>query len=266
VLVNAGKYFLKKQQRSVGIAEEEVIKIAVKSLGLDELRPFDPQKKVIEYLLDNPEAQPLIKKTLNGFADETASESPAPGGGSIAAYTGALGAALGVMVANLSAHKRGWDDKWNYFSDIAEKGQNIKDRLIYLVDEDTEAFNKIMSAIRLPKSSSDEKQARKTALEAATKNAIEVPLRVMKTAMESYSLLDLMAKEGNPASVSDAGVGALCTHAAIHGACLNVQINCAGFSDEGYAQEKISKAKALVAESEKIQKSILAKVEEVINS
>ena len=266
VLVNAGKYFLKKQNRSVGISEQEIIKIAVKSLGLDELRPFDPHKKVIEYLLDDPAASPLVKKSLSGFADETASESPAPGGGSIAAYTGALGAALGIMVANLSAHKRGWDEKWAYFSDLAENGQNIKDRLIDLVDEDTEAFNKIMSSIRMPKSSPEEKQARKAAIAAATRNAIEVPLRVMKTAMKSYPLLDLMAKEGNPASVSDAGVGALCTHAAVHGAYLNVLINCAGFEDENYSKQKISEAKALVAESEDRRKSIVAKVEEVITS
>jgi len=235
-------------------------------LGLDELRPFDPKKKVIEYLLDNPESKPLINKNLKGFADETASESPAPGGGSIAAYTGALGAALGTMVANLSAHKRGWDDKWNIYSEYAEQGQDIKDRLLNLVDEDTAAFNQIMSAIRLPKGSKEEKEQRKSAIDQATKNAIEVPLLVMKTAYESYGLLDEMAKIGNPASVSDAGVGALCTHAAIYGAHLNVLINCSGFDDESYAKSKIAESLSLVEESTIKQKDILAKVESVINS
>ena len=266
VLIDAGKYFLKKQQRSVGISEEETIKIAVKSLGLDELGPFDPKKKVIEYLLEDSSANPLIKMDLKQFADETASESPAPGGGSIAAYVGALGAALATMVANLSAHKRGWDDRWEEFSIAAEQGQALKDKLLYLVDKDTEAFNGIMSAIRLPKGSEDEKKLRKKALVEATKHAIEIPFEVMQTSFDCYDLIDQMAQKGNPASVSDAGVGALCVHTAVHSAYLNVLINCADFSEKGYVDEMVSKSSALLAHSATKQADILATVEKIIKN
>jgi glutamate formiminotransferase/formiminotetrahydrofolate cyclodeaminase len=266
VLLDAGKYFLKKQQRSVGISESEIIKIAVKSLGLDELAPFDARKKVIEYLLEDAAASPLIQMDLRQFANETASESPAPGGGSIAAYVGALGASLGTMVANLSAHKRGWDDRWEEFSTVAEVGQHLKDRLLDLVDKDTEAFNGIMTAIRMPKGSDDEKAIRKAALITATKNAIDIPHQVMQTSFDCYEFLNQMAEKGNPASVSDAGVGALCVHAAIHGAYLNVLINCADFSEKDYVDMMISKSKALLTQSEAKQKAILATVEKVITS
>ncbi len=264
VLIDAGKHFLKKQERSVGISEEEIIKIAVKSLGLDELRPFDPKKKVIEYLLEDESTRPLIQMNLSSFADLTASESPAPGGGSIAAYVGALGAALGGMVANLSAHKRGWDDRWTYFSEAAEKGQILKDKLLNLVDEDTAAFNKIMEAIRMPKSTKEEKAIRSAAMDSATKNAIEVPLTVMHTSLESYGLLTDMAENGNPASVSDAGVGALCAHTAIYGAYLNVMINCSGFDDKAYVAEKTTEAANILKDSEAQHQQILDKVNQVI--
>ncbi|MCL4135446.1 UNVERIFIED_CONTAM: hypothetical protein GTU68_031773 [Idotea baltica] len=260
-MLDAGKYFLKKQQRSTGIAESEIIKIAIKSLGLDELSPFDPQKKIIEYILASGSDQQLVQNSLAGFVDETASESPAPGGGSIAAYVGSLGAALGTMVANLSAHKRGWDDRWEEFSNWAEKGQSIQNRLLFLVDEDTRAFNKIIEAIRLPKSSADEKAKRKQAIEAATKFAIEVPYQVMETAFDSMELLKAMAEIGNPNSVSDAGVGALCARTAVLGAYLNVQINCKDLGDEKYVDQMLNKAKELAAKTEVTEKEILEVVQ-----
>jgi glutamate formiminotransferase/formiminotetrahydrofolate cyclodeaminase len=266
VMIDAGQYFLHKQGKSLGVSEEQTIHIAIKSLGLDELGPFDPKKKIIEYLLDDESNAPLIHSTLSAFADETASESPAPGGGSIAAYCGALGAALGTMVANLSSVKRGWDDRWEYFSDYALQGQKIKDELLFLVDEDTNAFNKIIEAIRLAKGTDEEKLIRKEAIIAATKNAIEVPLRVMRTAHSSYALLEKMCAEGNPASVSDVGVGALCSHTAVHGAYLNVIINCKDLKDEDYVSKKIKEAKAILTESENMSNSILKKVESVITS
>lgn len=264
VLVDAGKHFLRKQKRSTGISESEIMHIAVRSLGLDELGPFDPRKKVIEYLLEADEDKPLVKMDLRRFADETASESPAPGGGSIAAYAGALGAALGTMVANLSSHKKGWDDKWSYFSDAAEKGQTIKDKLLNLVDEDTAAFNGIMAAIRMPKSTDEEKAIRKESLNNATKNAIEVPLQVMKVSASTYDMLQDMAENGNPASVSDAGVGALCVHTAVHGAYLNVCINCSGFSDKEYVGSQMTEADALLSSSKERHQEILSIVEKVI--
>lgn len=264
VLVDAGKHYLKKQNRSTGVSESELIHIAVKSLGLDELGPFDPQKKIIEYLLETSESRPLIGKTLRAFADETASESPAPGGGSIAAYVGALGAALSGMVANLSANKRGWDDKIGYFAAVGENCQRLKDNLLDLVDEDTAAFNNIMSAIRMPKATEAEKNTRKEAMDAATRHAIEVPLRVMQTAYDTYTTLDKMSEKGNPASVSDAGVGALCAHAAVYGAYLNVLINCSGFGDIAYADAKVKEAKKILSASQKQQTTILAQVEKVI--
>ncbi len=265
VLIDAGKHFLKLQKRSVGISEEEIIHVAIKSLGLDELSPFDPKKKIIEYQLEGKDQFPLLHKNLKEFADETASESPAPGGGSIAAYVGALGVSLGTMVANLSAHKRGWDDKWEYFSDVAEQGQELKDKLLQLVDEDTNAFTEIITAIRLPKSTPAEKKARKAAMDRATKHAIAVPMQVMQEGMKSFPLLKLMANKGNPNSVSDAGVGALCAYTAVYGAYLNVRINCDGFSDGDYVEKTLKKAKSLLAKAEKEKTSILKLVEKTIN-
>lgn len=264
VLIDAGKYFLKRQERSLGISEDEIIKIAVRSLGLDELASFDPKKKVIEYLLEEDNVRPLINKNLTEFANETASESPAPGGGSISAYVGALGVSLGTMVANLSSHKRGWDDKWDYFSKQAEKGQTLKDQLLFLVDEDTNAFNKIIDAIRLPKGSEDEKAARKKAIDNATKYAIETPFKIMQTAFSSYDMLQEMVTKGNPASISDVGVGALCVHSAIYGAYMNVMINCKDFDDSAYVAEISQKAKALLDASLNKQQDIIAQTEKVI--
>ena len=264
VMIEAGKYFLEKQGRSTGISEEEIIYIAVKSLGLDDLMPFDPKKKIIEYVMKDKEA-PLVSMNLRAFVNETASESPAPGGGSISAYCGAMGISLGTMVANLSAHKRGWDDRISFFSDYAEKGQGIKDRLLTLVDKDTEAFNQIMEAVKMPKGSEEEKAARKAAMVAATKLAIEIPLEIMKTSFESYELLIAMAKDGNPASASDAGVGALCTKAAIEGAFLNVKINLPGISDESYKKNIMDKAQKLQDDSSRIEREIVELVEEIIS-
>jgi glutamate formiminotransferase/formiminotetrahydrofolate cyclodeaminase len=264
VMIDAGQHFLKKQGKSIGISESEIIHIAIKSLGLDELGPFDPKSKIIEYLLEDESDRPLVHTTVRQFADETASESPAPGGGSIAAYAGALGAALGTMVANLSSVKRGWDDKWEFFSDYAHQGQQLKDELLFLVDEDTHAFNNIIDAIRLPKSTDEEKSERKNAIEAATKNAIEVPLRVMRSAYNNYDLLKVMCDKGNPASISDVGVGALCTHTAIHGAYLNVIINCKDLKDADYVNAKLADADSILSNSAAMQKELLAQVESVI--
>lgn len=244
-IIDAGKHYLRMQQRSLGIPESEIIKIAVKSMGLDELKPFNANEKIIEYMLESGKKSGLIDMTLREFADETASESPAPGGGSIAAYMGALGAALGTMVANLSAHKAGWDDRWEEFSNVAEKGRDIMERLLALVDEDTEAFNRIMAVFTMPKKTDEEKAARAAALEEATLYATQVPLRTMKTAFEAFDIVEAMALKGNPASVSDAGVGALAARAAVLGAWLNVRINAAGLKDR-------EKADALLAEAQKI--------------
>ncbi len=260
VLLNAGKYFLKKQERSLGIAESEIIKIAIKSLGLDELGAFDPQKKVIEYVMKN-EDQKLIDMSLTAFANETASESPAPGGGSIAAYVGSLGASLSAMVDNLSAHKRGWDDQWETFSMLAEKGQTFKDLLLSKVDEDTEAFNKIMDAIRLPKNTQEEKTARNLAMNNATKNAIEVPLSVMRICNEAYDFSEETAKIGNPASISDVGVGVACLDTAVYGAYLNVRINCSGFNDEAFVVASMKEAEQLKKTSTNRREKILGIVE-----
>ncbi len=262
VLLDAGKYFLEQQNRSLGISEEEIIHIAVKSLGLDELGPFDPKKKVIEYLLAEDNDSLLVNKNLTDFANETASESPAPGGGSIAAYLGSLGAALGTMVANLSSHKRGWDKRWEEFSKAAEEGQKLKDKLLHLVDADTAAFNAIIDAVRMPKGNSIEQQARKDAMEAATKNAIEVPLDVMKTSNDCFPMLRQMAETGNPNSVSDAGVGALCCKAAVYGAYLNVKINCKDLDDASYVENTLKEAEGILSHAEKEEKEILKIVEE----
>ena len=262
VLLDAGKYFLKKQERSAGVSEAELIKIAVRTFGLDELSPFDPQKRVIEYLL-SPNT-PLSKMSLKTFADETASESPAPGGGSIAAYVGSLGASLATMVANLSSHKKGWDAQWAIFSDVAEQGQHLKDALLQKVDEDTAAFNAIMNAMALPKSTENERTARKNAMNEATKLAIEVPLSTMRLALESFTNIQKMADIGNPNSISDAGVGALCARAAVRGAYLNVKINAAGFEDKAYIETVLAEAEKMVLEAELFEKNIMTIVEKKI--
>ncbi len=264
-LIDAGKHYLRKQQRSLGIPESEIIKIAVKSMGLDELKPFDPKEKVIEFMLEADNGgKKLVDMTCRDFADETASESPAPGGGSISAYMGALAAALGTMVANLSAHKAGWDDRWEEFSDVAEKGRVLQDALIHLVDEDTEAFNRIMAVFAMPKKTEEEKTARKEALEAATLYATEVPLRTMKTACETFDILEAMASKGNPASVSDAGVGALAARAAVQGAYLNVKINAAGLKDRAVADKLLAEAQEVSQKADKRESEILAVVNDII--
>jgi glutamate formiminotransferase / formiminotetrahydrofolate cyclodeaminase len=257
VMTEAGKYFLKKQGRSAGVSDEELIFIAIKSMGLDELGKFDPQKRIIEYMLEDKKERPLINLNLVEFANMTASDSPAPGGGSIAAYLGALGASLGTMVANLSAVKKGWEKQVPYFSDWAQKGQALKDQLIQLVDDDTKAFNAIISAIRLPKLTDEEIEARSNAMIAATKGAIEVPLKVMKTAYQCYDLLEAMAEKGNQNSISDAGVGALSIRSAIYGAYLNVKINCKGFNEKAYVEKTLSEAKQVWEDSKQREESIL---------
>ena len=267
-LIEAGRYFLEKQQRSRGISEEEIMKIAVKSMGLDDLRPFNPREKVIEYLIeDEAEAaarERLVRMTCKGFAHETASESPAPGGGSISAYMGALGAALGTMVANLSSHKAGWDSRWEEFSNWAEKGQAVMDRLLALVDEDTSAFDRIMAAIGMPKGSEEEKAARAAALEAATLYATEVPLKTMKAALEVFPIVKAMAEDGNPASVSDAGVGALAARSAVLGAGLNVRINAAGLADRAAAERLCSEAAEIAKQAAAAEAEVLEIVNERI--
>jgi glutamate formiminotransferase/formiminotetrahydrofolate cyclodeaminase len=255
-ILQAGKYFLRKQQRSVGVSEAELIKIAVRSMGLDELSPFDPEKKIIEYRLRNINAKKLVNMTVTGFALETASESPAPGGGSIAAYCGALGAALGTMVANLSSHKKGWDSRWEEFSNQAEQGQKMMTEMLDLVDEDTAAFNMIMDAFGLPKSNDAEKAARKAAIDAATINAIKVPFRTMVAATKSFDLIQAMAETGNPNSVSDAGVGALCARAAVKGAYLNVKINAQDLQEHPEVKPLVEQAEAMNLAADKREQEI----------
>lgn len=257
-LLDAGKYFLEKQHRSTGVSEKELIKIAVKSLGLDELAPFKPEERIIEYLLKDGSKARLIKMDLVAFADETASESPAPGGGSISAYIGALGISLGTMVANLSAHKPGWDERWKEFSDWAEKGQHYKNELLKLVDEDTNAFNKIMIAFGLPKATDEEKKIRTAAIQDATKYATEVPFKVMQLAYDSMQVIKAMAETGNPNSASDAGVGALCARSAVMGAFLNVKINAATLTDKAFAEQLISKGNVLENSTQELEKEILS--------
>lgn len=264
-LVEAGRYFLHKQRRSTGISEEEIVRMAVKSMGLDDLKPFVAEEKVIEYLLEAEDKKKrLVDMTCKAFAEETASESPAPGGGSISAYMGALGAALGAMVANLSSHKAGWDDRWREFSDRAEQGQRLMDELLHLVDEDTEAFNRIMNVFAMPKSTDEERAARSAALERATLYATEVPLRTMKAALGVFDLVRAMAAEGNPNSVSDAGVGALAARSAVLGARLNVRINAAGLKDRARAEALAAEADAVAAEAERLEREVLAIVEQKI--
>jgi glutamate formiminotransferase/formiminotetrahydrofolate cyclodeaminase len=264
-MIDAGKYFLRKQKRSVGIPEREIIKIAVKSLGLDDLYKFKPEEKIIEYkMAAGDKKKKLVDLTVTGFADETASESPAPGGGSVAAYMGAMGVALGTMVANLSSHKRGWDDRWEEFSNWAEKGMQYQQELLKLVDEDTDAFNKIMDAFGLPKKTDEEKAIRKKAIEDATKNAILVPFRVMEIAHKSLEVIKAMAGIGNPNSVSDAGVGALAIRSCVKGAFLNVKINAAGLDDKIFVQDVTKKATKIENETERLEKEILKIVESKI--
>ena len=259
-LIDAGKYFLEKQQRSVGIPEDDLIHIAVKSMGLDDLKPFNAREKVIEYMLEDAETagqKRLIDLSVKGFAEETSRESPAPGGGTIAAYMGALGAALGTMVANLSSHKRGWDDRWQEFSGWADKGQRLMTELLHLVDEDTEAFNRIMAAFGMPKGNDEEKAARSQAIQDATLYATQVPLHTMKASFEAFAICRAMASEGNPNSVSDAGVGALAARAAVLGAGLNVKINAAGLKDRPTAEGLIAEADKLIAEANAEEKEIM---------
>lgn len=264
-LIEAGRYFLHKQQRSTGISESEIIRMAVKSMGLDELAPFKPEEKVVEYLVAPANgARRLTDMTCAEFADETASESPAPGGGSISAYMGALAAALGTMVANLSAHKAGWDERWKEFSDQADRGQELLSRLLHLVDEDTEAFNRIMDAFKLPKSTPEEKKARRQAIEAATLYATQVPLQTMEAAVETFPLLESMARTGNPASVSDAGVGALAARSAVLGAQLNVRINAAGLADRAEADRLTTRAAEIAALAISSEAKVLEAVNEVL--
>ena len=267
-LVDAGRHFLRKQQRSTGVPERELVRVAIESMGLANLKGFKPEEKVIEYMLEAEEknsTKRLVDMTCAGFAEETASESPAPGGGSISAYMGALAAALGTMVANLSSHKAGWDDRWEYFSDWAEKGMNIMNELLALVDEDTAAFNKIMDVFGMPKGTDEEKEARAIAMENATLYATQVPLRTMKAAYKAFEVVRAMAEEGNPNSVSDAGVGALAARSAVMGACLNVKINAAGLKDSAAAEALVAEANEIQALAQDAEREILSIVENKIN-
>jgi glutamate formiminotransferase/formiminotetrahydrofolate cyclodeaminase len=260
VLIEAGRYFLEKQQRSLGVSEEEIVKIAVKSMSLDDLKPFNPREKVIEYLMEDRK-DGLAQMTVEGFARETASESAAPGGGSVSACMGAFGAALATMVANLSAHKRGWDERWKEFSDVAEEGQKLLDELLRLIDEDTAAFNRIMDVFSMPKGSAEEKAARDKALEEATLYAAQVPLQTMETALKTLPLALQMAQKGNPASASDAGVAALAAVAGIRGAALNVRINAAALKDKAPAEPLLIRAKEIVREAQEMEEEVLNAVE-----
>lgn len=260
VMLDAGKYFLKQQRRSVGVSEAELIKIAVKSLGLDEISPFDPNRRIIEYRLREDIATPLIEMDLKAFANETASESVAPGGGSVSAYVGALGISLATMVANLSSHKRTWDDRWEEFSEWAEQGQALKDELLALVDEDTNSYNKIIEAFRLPKGTAEEKANRTTAIQAATKYAIEIPFKVMELSLATFDVIKAMVEIGNPNSVTDAGVGALCARAAVHGAFLNVKINTNDLKDKDFVNECLEKGSAIAQKADELEREIIALV------
>lgn len=265
-MLDAGRYFLHKQQRSTGIADEEIIKIAVKSMGLDELYPFEPKKKIIEYILEDENAHPLTNMTLRGFVEEAASESPAPGGGSVSAAIGALGVALGSMVANLSAHKPGWDSRWREFSDWADKGKHYVDQLLHLIDEDTAAFNGIMDALGMPKGNDEEKAVRHAALQEATRRATEVPAQIMRTCYASMEVMEAMAKLGNPASVSDAGVGALAARAGVIGAFLNVKINVPSLEDKAYVKALLEEGAELVEKANRLEEEILAQTNAVMDA
>src|SRR5436309_8328096 len=265
-LVDAGKYFLRKQKWSEGASEEDLIDIAIRSLGLSELKPFDPKEKIIEFKMESASKKSLLKMNLRQFCNETLSDSPAPGGGSVAALMGALGVSLGGMVANLSAGKRGWDDKLTYFSDWAVKAQQLKDELLFLVDEDTAAFNKVMDAFALPKDSAEEKAARSAAIQSANKYAAEIPLRVMETAAKSYPLMAEMAENGNPASISDVGVGLLAVRACVKGASMNVRINLATLKDEKFSSVLLEKLRKISADSEAQFKKIIQVVDGKLNN
>ncbi len=264
-LLDAGKYFLIKQQRSIGVSEEELIKIAVKSLGLDELTPFNPNERIIEYLLNPKKNAPLVNLNLREFANETASESPAPGGGSISAYVASLGVSLATMVANLSSHKKGWDERWEEFSVWATKGQQLKDQLLKLVDEDTMSFNKIMEAFALPKSTDDEKKIRDEAIQAATKYAIEVPFKVMELSYESILIAKQMVQIGNPNSITDAGVGALCARTAVIGAFMNVRINSSGLKDKTFVNDIIAKGKIIEENTKQVELDVITIINQHIS-
>ena len=265
VLVEAGKYFLRKQHRSTGINEEEIIKIAIKSLGLDELSPFNLKERIIEYMLEEDQNKPLLNMTLNEFINETSSESPAPGGGSISAYCGAMGVALGTMVANLSAHKRGWDERWAEFSNWADEGIAHQNTLLELVDKDTDSFNQIMEAFRLPKGNKEENINRNNAIQSATKNAILTPFKVMETAYSSMKVMKAMVDIGNPNSVTDAAVGALCARTAIIGAFLNVKINCGDFEDKNFVKKTLKQGQEIVNKACKLEEDILKKTNQKLD-
>jgi len=265
VLIEAADYFLKKQERSLGVSEAEKIKIAVKSLGLDDLAPFKPEEKVIEYLIEATGDKRLVDLSLSAFVDETARETPAPGGGSISAYCGAMGISLGMMVANLSAHKRGWDHRWEEFSDWAVKGLALQQRLLFLVDEDTRAFNRIMEAYGLPKGNESEKAARKVAIQDATKFAIEIPQQVAETALEALHVIQAMAEQGNPNSVTDAGVGALCARTAVLGAIMNMRINAADVEDRAWVEARMERAEAMEAEAQAIEDDVRLTVAKLLS-
>jgi len=264
VLIDAGKYYLAKQKRSLGVSEDEIMKVAVKSMGLDDLKPFNPKEKVIEFLIEDNSRKKLVDLTCTGFCEETASESPAPGGGSVSAYMGALAASLGTMVANLTGGKAAYDDEWEKFSDVAVHGQRLKDDLLHLVDEDTNAFNKIMDAFGMPKKSDEEKAARSAAIQEATKFATEVPLQTMQKSMEAFEVCRAMVEWGNPASVTDGGVGALAARSAVMGAHLNVKINASSLKDEAFKNEILAKAAAIEAAAIKEEAEILAIVNQKI--
>jgi glutamate formiminotransferase/formiminotetrahydrofolate cyclodeaminase len=265
-MLDAGKYFLRKQQRSAGVSDDELIKIAIKSMGLNDIHKFNPEEKIIEFVMAEKSKWKLIEMDLKAFMNETASESPAPGGGSISSYMGALGVALGTMVANLSSHKRGWDDRWEEFSVWAEKGKEIQNRLLNLVDEDTEAFNKILEVFGLPKKTDSEKSLRTNAIQEATKHATMVPFRVMETAFLGFELIKEMVEKGNPNSVTDAGVGALALRSCIKGAFLNVKINAKGLNDKAFATDIISKAAVIESNAIEEEISILKIVESRISA
>ena len=264
VLIDAGKYYLNKQQRSLGVSEEEIMKIAIKSMGLDDLKPFDPKEKVIEFLIEDKSKKKLVDLTCKGFCDETASDSPAPGGGSVSAYMGALAASLGTMVANLTGGKAAYDDEWEKYSDIAVKGQSLKDELLHLVDDDTNAFNKIMDAFGLPKKTDEEKAARSAAIQEATKFATEVPFKTMQKSFEAFEIVRAMIEFGNPNSVTDGGVGALAARSAVMGAHLNVKINASSLKDEAFKNDILSKAAQIEAAAIKEETELIKMVNEKI--
>ncbi len=264
-MLDAGRYFLRKQKRSLGVSDAELIKIAVRSMGLDELKPFNPKEKIIEYMIAEDDGSRLADMSLTGFADETASESPAPGGGSVSAYVATLGVSLGTMVANLSSHKRGWDERWEEFSKWAEKGQEIKNELLYLVDEDTKAFKRIMEAFGMPKKTKEEQLARKNAIEEATKYAIQIPFRVMQKAYESMDVMDAMVEKGNPSSITDAAVGALCARTAVLGAFMNVRINSEGLEDKRFYDDIYAQAREIESAAIEKEAEIVAKLGKVLD-